>query len=453
LTFNFDYSTLLWRLYGGFFNEEEGAILQAKITQSLVQNIAPQKKVFRVNDTLIKGFVLIVRPSGKKTWVVDYRKPDGTRTDYKIGTATLFTVLDAREEAKKFLLSIEKGEDPTAPPPDPTISLGDFLRDIYGPWVTERRKTGQETVIMISRAFKSLLNVPLDQITVAKVEQWRTQQIRERNVKASSLNRELTALKASINWAVSMDIIKENLMNKVKHLPERDSRKIIRYLTDEERSRLMDALDEREKEMRQGRHNHNEWLDERGLEKRSLHKHFTDHLKPIILLSLSTGIRKSTLFGLEWRDVNFTEKILTLREEIEKSDKTRHTFLNDTAYDVLLKWKEQSIKTGPNALIFPSPQTGKKMGSCKSAWEALLERAGIEGFRWHDMRHDFASQLVMEGVDLNTVRELMGHADLKMTLRYAHLAPENKLQAVKVLDKKHRPKEQNNTVLTELSGI
>jgi hypothetical protein len=278
--------------------------MQAKITQSLVQNIAPQKKVFRVNDTLIKGFVLIVRPSGKKTWVVDYRKPDGSRTDYKIGTATLFTVLDAREEAKKFLLSIEKGEDPTAPPPDPTISLGDFLRDIYAPWATERRKTGQETVIMISRAFKSLLNVPLDQITVAKVEQWRTQQIRERNVKASSLNRELTALKASINWAVSMDIIKENLMNKVKHLPERDSRKIIRYLTDEERSRLLNALDEREKEMRQGRQNHNEWLDERGLEKRSPHKHFTDHLKPMILLSLSTGIRKGTLFGLEWRDVN-----------------------------------------------------------------------------------------------------------------------------------------------------
>jgi site-specific recombinase XerD len=435
------------------FLRGDGAVMQAKITQSLVQNIAPQKRVFRVSDTLIKGFVLIVRPSGRKTWVVDYRKPDGTRTDYKIGPATLFTVLDAREEAKKFLLSIELGEDPTAPPPDSTISLGDFLRDIYTPWVTERRKTGEETVVMISRAFKSLLSVPLDQITVAKVEQWRTQQIRERRVKASSLNRELTALKASINWAVSMDVIKENLMNKVKHLPERDSRKIIRYLTDEERSRLMDALDEREEEMRQGRQNHNEWLDERGFEKRSPHKHFTDHLKPMILISLSTGIRKSTLFGLEWRDVNFTERILTLREEIEKSDKTRHMFLNDTAYDVLSKWKEQSLKTGPNALIFPSPKTGKKIDNCNSSWEAILERAGIENFRWHDMRHDFASQLVMEGFDLNTVRVLMGHADLKMTLRYAHLAPESKLQAVKVLDKKHRPKTQNSSVADGSSGI
>ena len=89
----------------------------------------------------------------------------------------------------------------------------------------------------------------------------------------------------------------------------------------------------------------------------------------------------------------------------------------------------------PGALIFPSPKKkGALMVSTRRSWAAVLKTAQIENFRWHDLRHDFASQLVMQGADLNVVRELLGHSDMKMTLRYAHLAPENKLRAVKLLD-------------------
>ena len=84
------------------------------------------------------------------------------------------------------------------------------------------------------------------------------------------------------------------------------------------------------------------------------------------------------------------------------------------------------IKTGGQGAVFG-------LTDIKKSFASLLKLAEIQNFRFHDLRHHFASKLVMAGIDLNTVRELLGHVDIRMTLRYSHLAPEHKAAAVEVL--------------------
>ena len=165
----------------------------------------------------------------------------------------------------------------------------------------------------------------------------------------------------------------------------------------------------------------NRWRRQRKQEPLPKLPHFGDHLTPAVLVSMNTGLRRGELLALKWNDIDFRGKQLTVGGDIAKTGDTRHIPLNSEALETLDHWKAQR----------PDPERVFPIGSSfKSAWGALLERAGITSFRWHDLRHHFASRLVQASVPLNTVRELLGHGSLKMTLRYAHLAPDQKRDAV-----------------------
>ncbi len=184
-----------------------------------------------------------------------------------------------------------------------------------------------------------------------------------------------------------------------------------------------------EERTKRERINANEWRQERGYKMLPAYKHFTNHLKPMFLLSINTGMRRGEVFSLTWSDVDLKRSTLTIKGSSAKSGKTRHIPLNSEALDALKKWKSQSKGTN---LVFPG-EKGKPLSNIKTAWNNIIKTARVDNFRWHDLRHHFASKLVMESVDLNTVRELLGHGDLKMTLRYAHLAPKKKMEAVEKL--------------------
>ena len=96
--------------------------------------------------------------------------------------------------------------------------------------------------------------------------------------------------------------------------------------------------------------------------------------------------------------------------------------------------------------VFPSPATGERLTSVQRPFRQAVEAAGVENVRFHDTRQTFASHLVMNGVDIETVAELLGHASIVMTQRYAHLSPHHKTRAVKVLDTAYQSGEKTNTL-------
>jgi integrase len=406
------------------------------LTQAYVSSLNhdPEKPTW-ITDDEIKNLKLYVGTSGAKVWYLYYRDQNGKKASKKLGSFDVLTVAQARDMAKEVGGRILRGENVKKEKPTPKLIYADFLRSFYEPWVTAHRRTGRETMQILNSTFGFLMQQPIEDFSILELEQWRTKRINEGR-KAATINRLSVALKASLNWAVENEIITENPIARLRPLRETDSDKKIRYLSPEERERLYATLDARETRMKEERDRYNVWSAERekpllpDLKKCA----FVDHLKPMVIVSLNTGIRQGSLFQLLWSDIDFREGNLTVRPTTEKTGKLLHIPMNDVVIEMLNAWRKQTHGEDPD-LVFPSPRTGEIMDNCQSAWENLLQEADIKHFRWHDMRHDFASQLVMKGVDLNTVRELMGHADMKMTLRYAHLAPNVKSEAVKLLVK------------------
>jgi integrase len=136
------------------------------------------------------------------------------------------------------------------------------------------------------------------------------------------------------------------------------------------------------------------------------------------------------VLSLAWADINFGERNIHILKT--KTDKDRRVPLNDRLLDVLLKQKEVS----KSEFVFTSEKTGTKFttSAIEKAWAKILKKSGVAHCRWHDLRHNFASHLVAAGVDLVTVKDLLGHSSIAMTMRYAHSSPINQRQAVALLN-------------------
>ena len=397
--------------------------MNSVISNSLVANLKPADKPYEVRDTRLKGLLLRVQPSGVMAYYVEYDR--GKRIN--LGRADAVTPAQARDQAKAILADAYRGNDPTVPRKAvKEHTLQTFLDELYDPWARAHVRSYANTMTRLRVNFASFLDKKLGEITPLDIEKWRTGRLNE-GIKPSTANRDLDDLKSSLNKATSWVKGFSNPIAGVKRV-KLDANRKVRFLSADEEKRLRAALDGREERLRQERDNANEWRLGRGYDLLPDLRivAFADYLKPMVLVSLNTGMRQGEVFGLTWKEAELDRREITVDGAKAKSGQTRHIPLNDEAWSTLSDWRMQA---GENALIFPS-RDGGQFNNVRKSWEAVLVSAEIEDFRWHDMRHTFASKLVMAGVDLNTVRELLGHSDIKMTLRYAHLAPEHKAAAV-----------------------
>lgn len=382
-----------------------------------------------ITDTRQPGLLIRCRPSGVHSYLVRA----GRGKWITLGRVGQMQLSAARKEALKVLSQLALGETPRQAPKAKAVpTLKTYVQDVYGPWVCQHRKTGDETIARILAAFPELLGVKLDALTPFHVERWRAARLKA-SIAPATLNRDLNALRACLSYAVRTRVLRSHPLADVRPLKV-DARPTVRYLTDDEQQRLQTALTARDEARRQERARANAWREARGYVLYPPYGTYTDHLHPLVILALHTGCRRGELFGLTWADVDLSRRLLTIRGEGTKSGHTRYVDLNATAVQVLKTWKADraaclSADALESDLVFPS-SAGTRLDNVQTAWEAVLKAASVSGFRFHDLRHTFASRLVMAGVDLNTVRELLGHSDLKMTLRYAHLSPDHRRAAV-----------------------
>lgn len=398
--------------------------MRTSITVHTLEALKPAAAPYEVRDSKLSGFLVRVQPSGAISFVAQVGR--GKRVT--LGRWPACTLQRARKLALAALNAAEEGAStaeikaqvrPAAEEPE---TLQSFLDDTYSDWLKKNLKAGAAEAARLRASFPSMLDRPLKDLTAWTIERWRTDRLKE-GIKATSVNRDLNTLKACLRRAVEWGKLDAYPLTTVKAM-KADSKGVVRFLSDAEEVALREALAARVARLTAGRESGNAWRTERSREPLPP---LRDHLSPMVLVSLNTGLRRGELFALRWRDVDLERRVLTVKGATSKAGTTRHLPLSDEAWAELKAWKPDDAK--PADLIFPG-RTGGQFYTLKTAWATLLREAGVPSFRWHDLRHTFASKLVMAGVDLNTVRELLGHSDIKMTLRYAHLAPSHLAEAI-----------------------
>jgi integrase len=354
-----------------------------------------------VSDSVVRGLQLDRLPSGHATWRFRYREPVlGKHRCMRLGDAGVLPLAQARVLARQHALRVAMGEDPCAAklaarlvPTFGAFALGAYLDSIK----TRKRSWGTDVSLLKNHVLAVIGEIRLDLIRPVDIRLLVDGLIRKGHA-PSTRNRVLILVRFIINCAMRW---------KVVHLPEnpcsgietlRENNRVERYLSREEAQRLQLALQDSLNPM----------------------------LVPFVQLLLLTGCRRGEALNAKKQDFDLANVLWLL--PLPKGGEARYVPLTQGAIHVVRHALALNEKAGPLALsseyLFANPKTGQPMSSIHHLWNKARVQAGLKEVRMHDLRHSFASAMVNMGMTLYDVKEMLGHANIKTTERYAHLSRE-----------------------------
>ena len=281
----------------------------------------------------------------------------------------------------------------------PDKNFEEFVVETFLPYSEANKKSFYSDVSICRVLVRKFKGKTLRQITPTLIESFKQEflnQTTRRGERRSmaTVNNHLRVLSKIFSLAVDAEIIETNPCSKVKKFQPNNQR--LRVLSKEEETKLFEALADNEL------------------------------VRQIVTLALHTGMRRGEIFNLKWFDVDFTRGFIQVRES--KSNKKRLVPMNSTVNNLLGGLKRKS------EYVFPSPRTGAKLDNIKKSFQRAIEKARIEDFRFHDLRHTAATRMADAGADAFTLMKILGHSDIRMTSRYTHATDSALRRAVANLD-------------------
>ncbi|UTV79781.1 tyrosine-type recombinase/integrase [Acidithiobacillus sp. YTS05] len=343
----------------------------------------------RVYDEKQKGLAVYISPAGTKTFYC-IRKVDGRVEEIRIGDAATVTIETARTTAAGIINQIAAGTNPAE---QRRIKKAEMtFSDLFSEWVKDCRAKGKKSLSNDERNFR----LHLQEIAKKKLSDIERQHIRALHRKVSTGagiyqgNRVLALVRAVFNFGINtLDI--PRLGNPAAGLKMNREESRDRRLHPDEMPRFFEALAAEE----------------------------SPDVRDYVMLSLLTGARRSNVLAMHWKEINLERKTWTIPGSKAKAGDSIAVPLTDAAIEVLQSRAETS---GAQGWVFPGPGKTGHLVEPKKGWKRLLQRAGIDDLRIHDLRRSLASFQIDAGVSLAVIGKGLGHHSQQTTAVYARLA-------------------------------